>query len=225
MDSQDIPGFKPLPKPIDIPSKRDMTREEMMRAEQIIGRGKQTFIEVGEALTDIRDRKGWRFGYDSFEDYCRRKWGWTGGRARQLMGASALALDIKSVTNVTLENEAQARELKQIPREQLLAKLQPAVESGDPKAVREAVREIVTEHREERKPAPSDNSPRYAKLGDIGPDATILGNSDDDLFEAVRGANKAEPLREDPFIRCYVCGTIHFLDRPAKVIRVHGQEK
>ena len=53
-----------------------MTKSEFSRLEGVIGRGKRAFIEVGNALRDIRDKRGyqhWRDGC-TFEQYCREQW-------------------------------------------------------------------------------------------------------------------------------------------------------
>jgi len=43
--------------------------------ERVIERGLETFIEVGEALTRIRDERLYReAGYSSFETYCQQRW-------------------------------------------------------------------------------------------------------------------------------------------------------
>jgi hypothetical protein len=79
------------------------------RCEAVIARGVQTFIQVGDALAEIRNGKLYRMQFATFEDYCREKWGIGGSRARQLIGAANVAHEIESVTTVTLSNEAQAR--------------------------------------------------------------------------------------------------------------------
>ena len=38
-------------------------------------RGKQTFVDVGMALMDIRERRGYRFQHGTFEEYLRERWG------------------------------------------------------------------------------------------------------------------------------------------------------
>jgi hypothetical protein len=44
--------------------------------EKIISRGLGTFVEVGRALMDIRaSRQYLNAGFDSFDDYCRGRWG------------------------------------------------------------------------------------------------------------------------------------------------------
>jgi hypothetical protein len=54
-----------------------------------IERGLQTFIDVGLALLEIRDRRLYReAGFKSFDTYCRERWGWSRDRGYQLMQAA-----------------------------------------------------------------------------------------------------------------------------------------
>src|SRR5207245_205932 len=77
-----------------------------------------TFIEVGNALAEIRDRRLYKDqGFSSFEDYCQERWGWSRVRAHQYIGAAEVA---GLLTNVnTPKNEAQARELVGLTPEQV----------------------------------------------------------------------------------------------------------
>jgi hypothetical protein len=56
---------------------RKLARENAERRsllEDIIDRGFQTFLEVGSALKEIKERKLWSPEYASFEDYCQGRW-------------------------------------------------------------------------------------------------------------------------------------------------------
>lgn len=79
--------------------------------EATISAGLQTFYEVGNALLAIRDARLYRRDFATFEVYCRQRWGMVASRARQLIGAAAVAENLEGVTDVTLSNEAQARAL------------------------------------------------------------------------------------------------------------------
>jgi len=59
------------------------TSEERSLAdlETIIERGLATFVEVGTALLDIRRDRLYRETHETFEAYCRERWGF--GRAAQ----------------------------------------------------------------------------------------------------------------------------------------------
>jgi len=59
--------------------------------EVVIERGQQTFIEVGRALMEIRDRRLYRETHATFEAYCGERWGWTRQRANQQIDAACVA--------------------------------------------------------------------------------------------------------------------------------------
>ena len=66
-----------------------LEREELGQLEAVIERGQQTFVEVGQALAAIRDRRGYRhFGFTTFERYLQQRWGWSRQRGYQLMRAA-----------------------------------------------------------------------------------------------------------------------------------------
>lgn len=80
-------------------------RTRLGECEVVVERGLATFVEVGQALLEIRDSRLYREDFKTFEDYCRERWDFTDRRARQLMAAAEIG------TTVPVANEAQAREL------------------------------------------------------------------------------------------------------------------
>jgi VRR-NUC domain len=82
-----------------------LEHERLDELEAIIERGLQTFVEVGLALSEIRESHLYREVHATFEDYCRERWDFTDRRARQLIAAAEIG------TMVPVENERQAREL------------------------------------------------------------------------------------------------------------------
>jgi hypothetical protein len=79
--------------------------ERLYELETVIEGGVQTFVEVGLALSEIRDARLYRQTHGSFEAYCEERWGFSGRRGRQLMAAAEVG------TIVPVSNEGQAREL------------------------------------------------------------------------------------------------------------------
>jgi site-specific DNA-methyltransferase (adenine-specific) len=79
----------------------------------VITRGHQTFVEVGEALLAIRERKGYRAaGFPTFEEYLRERWGWSRQRGYQLIQAANVVADLQSdqlSTQVVIPSEHHAR--------------------------------------------------------------------------------------------------------------------
>lgn len=105
---------------------------DLVRLETTIAQGLQTFVEVGEALVEIRDRKLYRIEYATFADYCKVKWGMSDRRARQLMGASEVVADIAKSGTIVPKTESQARPLTKLPRAQRAEAWQKAVEASPP---------------------------------------------------------------------------------------------
>ncbi len=94
------------------------TREqrEFARAEQTIARGLKSFLEVGLALKEIKDGRLYRSEYDTFEEYCVRRWEMSRPRAYALCAASEVVADLSPIGDIRLlpENEAQTRPLTRL---------------------------------------------------------------------------------------------------------------
>ena len=92
----------------------DLTAAEtdrLVELEQAVDRGLQTFVEVGQALAEIRERKLYRASHDTFERYCRERWGFTRRRALQFIDAAAVTTLVVNAGLPAPTHEAQAREL------------------------------------------------------------------------------------------------------------------
>lgn len=96
--------------------------------EVVIERGLKTFIEVGMALLEIRDKRLYDKKHQTFEDYCRERWHMTRIHANRLIAASEVVEILKPIGFIP-QNEAQAREFNGLePDEQkALAVLSKAV--------------------------------------------------------------------------------------------------
>lgn len=80
----------------------------LAECEEVIERGRQTFIEVGVALGAIRDGRLYREEYATFEVYCRKRWGMSATHAYRQIAAAKRAL-LSPIGEI--ENEHQARRL------------------------------------------------------------------------------------------------------------------
>jgi hypothetical protein len=85
--------------------------------EQVIEEGKRTFVDVGNSLMKIRDGKLYRAEFDTFEDYCQKRWGWTRQRSNQLIDAASVVSNL-TTTVVIPSCETQARPLAKLEPEQ-----------------------------------------------------------------------------------------------------------
>lgn len=110
--------------------------------------GLATFVDVGLALIEIRERRLYRAMHRTFETYCRDRWGMAASRARQLIAAANVVRDLETVTTVTPANERVARCLAPLPPEQRAEVWREAVETAPGGVVTaahvERVRETMT---------------------------------------------------------------------------------
>ncbi len=86
-------------------------QERLDADEEVIARGLSTFIEVGNALLDIRDNRLYRARYTNFEDYCRERWSFSRRQADRLIGASEVVSNLGTIGLEIPANEFQARPL------------------------------------------------------------------------------------------------------------------
>jgi hypothetical protein len=90
----------------------------LQQLEAVIESGLRTFVEVGVALMEIRERRLYREqGFTTFEDYCLERWKMSRPRAYQLMEAAYVVGNLSTIVDKP-KNEAQARELAPLSPEQ-----------------------------------------------------------------------------------------------------------
>ena len=66
--------------------------------EAVVDRGVQAFIEVGNALAEIRDSRLYRQAHARFEDYLRQRWDMSRSRGYQLIDAAGVTRQLVSTT-------------------------------------------------------------------------------------------------------------------------------
>lgn len=114
--------------------------ESLAQCEAIIERGMKTFVQVGEALAAIRDARLYRESHDTFEAYCKERWGMSSSRARRLIDGADVA---KSVPVGTLSSERQARELSKVEPERRQEVIDRATEATRGKLTARAITEAA----------------------------------------------------------------------------------
>ena len=96
-----------IDKPLTAQERRDYEKNT-----GVIRKGMGTFVEVGSALKDIRDRRLYReeFPGITFEAYCRDRWDITKSYANYVIGAATV---IENLTTIVVKpaTESQARPL------------------------------------------------------------------------------------------------------------------
>lgn len=125
-------------------------RSTLTHAEAKIERGLSSFIEVGEALAEVRDSRLYREEYGTFEAYCRERWGITDRRARQMIDATITVSSLPTGTIVPT-SEGQARELSGLDPETAADVMQRANDATNGNVTAAAIRAARTPD-----PAPSE---------------------------------------------------------------------
>jgi hypothetical protein len=133
--------------------------------EKLIAKGQKTFVEVGLALAEIRDLRLYKREYSSFEEYCRKKWGWTRQHAYRLIEAAPVAKCHQLVTN-----ESVARELARVEPTRRAGVVQAIVAEGQP-VTAEAIRRHLPPPPMVRRAADSavggkSGAPKVSPIGD-----------------------------------------------------------
>jgi hypothetical protein len=82
--------------------------DRLAELEKTIARGKQTFVEVGLALAEIRDLRLYKREYGGFEEYCRERWGWEKAYANHVIRAADVVKCLPAETATMVANEGAA---------------------------------------------------------------------------------------------------------------------
>jgi hypothetical protein len=133
-------------------------RVELRVAESVIEEGLKTFVDVGQALADIRDGRLYRADHATFEDYCSDRWGIGKSRAYQLINAAATTSTI--VDAPVPANEGQARALIGLDPEQAAETMRTAHEATDGNLTAAAIKAARPDT-----PAPADDREADAGAG------------------------------------------------------------
>lgn len=121
------PSDAPMPNRLS-----DAAARELARHEAAIERGLKTYIEVGTALLEIRDKRLYRETHDRFEDYLKQRWNLGRSHAYRQIDAAQVAQKVRATSPFgdVPRTEAQARELARIKVPAVLDRVVARVESG-----------------------------------------------------------------------------------------------
>lgn len=176
--------------------------------ESVIERGVQTFVEVGLALMEVRDRRLYKeAGYTTFEKYCTGRWQFGRRHANRLIEAAGTVQALSDDNHTgpigpVPATESQARELTPLAKEdpdKARAVWREVNEPHNGKVTAAKVKQVVQRVRREPDPEYVD-----AEYVDVEPDPRIP-----DLKAAIQ---LLEPLYQDysdslaPTIRAHTAG-------------------
>jgi hypothetical protein len=78
----------PLPDSIPLTAQEKVRFTEL---EAVVERNLETFLSVGRALAEIRNKRLYRQQFGTFEDYCVKRWGFSGSRGLDLVRSASVA--------------------------------------------------------------------------------------------------------------------------------------
>ena len=149
-DDGDDPAEFALRQSPNALSKQESDR--LYDCEVIIERGLSTFVAVGNALLEVRERKLWRAGYASFDDWAQQRFDFGRRHADRTIAATQVVGLLDGAVEVTPRSEAVARELvplREQPDELKAAWVEVLVEHGErPTAAQ--THEVVERHLPEK---------------------------------------------------------------------------
>lgn len=95
-------------------------RSRLKELEDQVGHGMAAFVEIGNALREIRDSKLYRSDHRTFDDYVQRKWKFSRQRAYQLMDASEVATskECQTLFDKSESKERAAIEISKVPEKE-----------------------------------------------------------------------------------------------------------
>jgi hypothetical protein len=120
-------------------------QSRLVELEAVVERGLQTFVDVGLALTEIRDGRLYRETHATFEEYLERRWEMARRTAYKYIEAAGVALNVPTSAQLGL---SQAAELASLPPEEQ-REVAGAIEGLTVLEVRQAVREFKAWHNED----------------------------------------------------------------------------
>lgn len=121
-------------------------RNELERCEVVIKQGLKTFVEVGQALMLIREKKLYRAEFGTFEDYCQDKWQLKKSQTYRLIDAANVVENIKLPPGGKLpQTEKHARPLTKLEPELQAEAWQKVVKEHGDKITHNKVEEVVKE--------------------------------------------------------------------------------
>lgn len=129
-------------------------RSRLAECERVIERGITVFVEVGQALTEIRDGKLYRETHGTFEAYCRERWQISRPRAYEIMNQAMVSIELHEaagLSDASDMSDVSTRDARAIKPHLALVteEIRERVEAGEePEA---AVQAVVKEHRERRR--------------------------------------------------------------------------
>jgi len=175
-----------------------ITNDESKRfieLEKTIKAGRQTFLDVGRALQEIRDGRLYRSDHATFEDYCQSKWDFSRQYAHSLISSAAAVSGLPKHLSTVVDKERPARALAKVPEAKRAAVVERAAAAGPltAKAIADAAKETepVIELDNEGRAIPAKILPLWRRADDESREGM-------NMISKIKSAIKSAQESEDP---------------------------
>lgn len=139
---------------------------ELELREVVIERGLTTFIEVGQALMEIRDRRLYCQQHKTFEQYCIERWGMKRWNANYLIAASAVMDNLVDMSTSAPANARQAYPLSSLAPDVQRTVWQAALDTAPGgKVTAVHVQDTVDDYMGKKKPKTNRAANEYVPQG------------------------------------------------------------
>jgi len=113
----------------------EIEREQLEKAEILIGQNLVAFTEVGSELQKIHDQQLYREKHKTWAEYCTQRWGFSKSYADRLIKAAKLALGKLTSIGVEFKCEGELRKLVPLTDDQFARVLEKAREKSKKKSI------------------------------------------------------------------------------------------
>jgi protein gp37/ribosomal protein L12E/L44/L45/RPP1/RPP2 len=161
----------------DTLSKDTLTTSERARfdeLEAVIQDGLDAFIEVGNALAEVKEERLWREDYDSWNDYTQERWELAGSTAYQRIHAAQTNGRLKEADVKPPSSTRANYELRDVPDADLPEALERARKIGNGNATASAAKQAAEEFKDDQEEEGSN-----AEEQRLHPDGDLDGYLDD----------------------------------------------
>ena len=134
------------------------------RLENVIREGLETFVEIGNALNEIRERKLYTEVCSTFEAYVQIRWKFSRQRAYQQIAAAETVALLSTTVDTLPDSERTARPLATLPPEQQAEVWKEAVEEAEAEGEKVTAKHV---QRHVDKRLPKVPRPKHEKAEDV----------------------------------------------------------